>query len=75
MAEAKLVAQDIATASVRNFIRAEIWSVSQASGLAPPNQPPPPSPPTPTHLRLVKPQLERELPHSPSEFPKPPEDG
>jgi Arc/MetJ-type ribon-helix-helix transcriptional regulator len=26
--------------------------------------------PTPTHLRLVKPQLERELPHSPSEFPK-----
>src|SRR5215468_4430633 len=56
----ELLARDLATIRVRDFIRAEIWSVLQATGLVRPNQPPLPQPrprrrPT-THLRVVEPQ-------------------
>jgi hypothetical protein len=73
----ELLAQDTATIKVRDFIRAEIWAVLQTANLVPPNQPPPLTPPKrqrPTHLRVVKPQPEHELPDSLSALPKAPQD-
>ena len=55
----ELLAQDIATVKVRDFIRAEIWSLLQAAGLVSPSQTPPLMPPRArqrsTHLRLIEP--------------------
>ena len=69
----ELLAKDIATNNIRAIIRAEVWTVLQMAGVVSPNQPPPLSPSKhqpPTHLRVVKPQPEHELPDSPSELPK-----
>jgi hypothetical protein len=58
-APVELLARDLATARVRDFLRAEIWSLLQAAGLIAPNQAPPPLPRTrrqSTHLRVVEPQ-------------------
>ena len=73
----ELLAQDIATARVRDFIRAEVWTALQMFGVVPKNESPPLSPPKsqrPTQLRVVKPQPEHELPNGPSELPKAPQD-
>jgi hypothetical protein len=55
----ELLARDLATAKVRAFIRAEIWSLLEAAGLIAPNQPPPLPPKTrrkPAYLRVVEPR-------------------
>jgi hypothetical protein len=73
----ELLAQDIATTRVRDFIRAEVWTVLQAAGLVAPNHPlslPPRKRQQPAYLRVVKPRREQELPDSASELPKPPQD-
>ncbi len=73
----ELLAQDIATARVRDLIRAEVWTALQMFGVVPKNEPPPLSPPKSqprAQLRVVKPQPEHELPDSPSELPKAPQD-
>jgi hypothetical protein len=54
-----LLAEDIAKMRVREFIRAEIWSILQAEGLVAPNRPPPQSPRKKSNaqrLRLVEPE-------------------
>src|SRR6516164_8745589 len=53
----ELLAKDICTIQVRDFIRAEIWSALQFAGLVGPTQPPPWPPPKrqrPPHLRVVQ---------------------
>ena len=73
----ELMAQFKATFEFQSFLRAEIWSILQAAGLVALNQPLPPPPPKrrqPTHLRVVEPQPDQELPDAPSELPKPTQD-
>jgi hypothetical protein len=67
----ELLAKDIATIQVRDFIRAEIWGMLQEAGLVASDRhpaSPPPKRQRPAHLRVVKPETEHELPNSPAEL-------
>jgi hypothetical protein len=67
----ELLAHDLETVRVRDFIRAEIWTALQMADLVAPSRPPPWSPPKrqkPTHLRIVEAQT------APSEVPRRPQD-
>jgi hypothetical protein len=53
------LAEDLAAIRVREFMRAEIWSMLKAAGLVAPNQPPPSLSSKSqhrAHLRLVEPE-------------------
>jgi hypothetical protein len=67
----ELLAKDIGNIQVRDFIRAEIWSMLQEAGLVASDRRPPSPPPKrqrPAHLRVVQPP-EHEPPNRPSEPP------
>jgi hypothetical protein len=73
----ELMAQFKASFEVRCLIAEEVRRQLEAYGLVAPNSPLPPPPPKrrqPTHLRVVEPQPDQELPDAPSELPKPTQD-